>query len=131
MNLYQRFHEHKSQSNHPDSGHACAIHRAIHENGLDEFEMVLIENFPCTNVSELRVREQYYMNLFKPEYNVFGAIHDKEKQKKNTRERHTKLIKCTCGQICSYGNISAHRNSRQHILQLTPRKINSQMPSDL
>ena len=88
-NLYQRFHEHKSQSNHPDSGHACAIHRAIHENGLDEFEMVLIENFPCTNVSELRVREQYYMNLFKPEYNVWGAIHDKENKRK-TPEKGTR-----------------------------------------
>jgi hypothetical protein len=42
--------------------------------GSDNFEMKLIENWPCTKKAELTARENYYIQLMQPACNVQGNI---------------------------------------------------------
>ena len=67
-NFTRRKSQHKTTCNNPnDKNHHAKIYKFIRDNGgWDEFKMILIENYKCTDANELRAREQYWFNEFKP-----------------------------------------------------------------
>ena len=67
-NFTHRKSTHKTTCNNPkDKNHNIKIYKFIRDNGgWDEFNMILIENFKCSDANELRAREQHWFNEFKP-----------------------------------------------------------------
>ncbi|MDR3558124.1 MAG: GIY-YIG nuclease family protein [Candidatus Pacebacteria bacterium] len=60
--------------------------------GIEHFKISLIEKYPCKSTSELRAREQYYIDKLKPSLNVFSAVLNKT-QRKITQQRYNEKNK--------------------------------------
>ena len=120
--------------------------------GVEHFKIELIEKFPCNNKDELREREQYYIELLKPELNKFRANRDPKfeeneiiRKKKyyednkdlcNTRDREwynknkEKIAEngkikftCDCGTTCRVSDKLRHCKSKKHIEYTSNIKI--------
>lgn len=65
-NLYARLHKHRAQlsKNYHSNPH---LQNAVNKYGLDSFKILLLEE--CCE-KNLKIREQYYVNTLKPEYNI-------------------------------------------------------------
>ena len=84
--LYDRMRVHKSMCyNENDSGYSLKIYEFIRENGdWENFNVEIVEYYPCKNEKELKVREQYYIKKYEPTLNCFNAyITQEEKKEKN------------------------------------------------
>lgn len=109
-NFKQRFRLHKSNCNVETSkGYNYKIYKIIRENGgWDNWEMSIIETFPCQNVDEARNRERYWIekessnmnvtipNRSKKEYSkIYRVIHREEiaEKAKEYRENNKDNIK--------------------------------------
>lgn len=91
--MKQRYRLHRSNCNVETSkGYNYKIYKIIRENGgWNNWEMVIIENFPCEDVNQARDRERYWIekesssmnmiipNRSKKEYSKIYAIVNKEK----------------------------------------------------
>ena len=54
------------------------LYRFIREHGIGNFEIELIENWPCTSKKELGVREQHWIDELKPALNTNCGSNRKE-----------------------------------------------------
>ena len=50
--------------NHTRSSNACSSAILFKENGVDNCEIILIENYPCSSREELNIREEYYRKKY-------------------------------------------------------------------
>lgn len=84
--LYDRMRVHKSMCyNENDRGYSLKIYEFIRENGdWENFNVEIVEYYPCKNEKELKQREQYYIKKYEPTLNCFNAyITQEEKKEKN------------------------------------------------
>ena len=72
-NFTQRKKQHKSDCNNVDSrDYNLYVYQFIRENGgWENWEMVLIEKYPCNDVLELERRERYYIEQLKASLNKY------------------------------------------------------------
>ena len=61
--------------------------------GMQHFHIELIENFSCTDLHELRIREGYYQRLLKPELNLYIAGRTKIESDANYRAKNIEKTK--------------------------------------
>jgi len=66
---------------------------AIRAHGIANFDIVLIENFPCNSKEELLARERYQIEQLKPTYNVHVPIILKEERKEYQAKHAAKYNK--------------------------------------
>jgi hypothetical protein len=68
----QRYKTHKSNCNNISSkGYNYKIYKIIRENGgWDNWNMSIIENYPCTNVNEAKERERYWIEKESSSLNI-------------------------------------------------------------
>ena len=73
--LIERKSKHRSDCNNVRSkGYKCHVYGFIRQNGgFENWSMILIENYPCENKLELRIRENHHYDLIKPELNSIRA----------------------------------------------------------
>ncbi len=67
------------------------IYCAIREYGKDKFQVHLLENYPCNSLTELLMREQFYIKQLNPAYNMQAAYAndaDKKAKKAITNKRY-------------------------------------------
>lgn len=110
--------------------------------GWEEWEMVLIENYPCNNNIEARAREEYLRCNFNAQLNMVRALrtkeehieirkayyeNNKEERKEYNRQywRNSKEIPsenkkkekiiCECGCILAKMNMKDHLKTQKHI----------------
>jgi len=71
-NFYQRYKLHKSNCNNDTSkGYNYKIYKIIRENGgWDNWDMSIIEKFPCNNIDEAKDRERYWIEKESSTLNV-------------------------------------------------------------
>ena len=65
-----RLSKHKSASL---KGSNCPMHRHFNSAGWQNAKIVLIENFRCEDISQLRAREEQYIKAYKPALNTYSA----------------------------------------------------------
>ena len=118
----------------------------IRENGgWDNWEMLLIHNFPCENKRQLEREEEYVRRDYQYNINSIKAYITKEEKIENQKqyykqyrddnkdklteykkqydddnkeritEHRKQKIKCDCGSVISLGNISTHKKTNKHI----------------
>jgi hypothetical protein len=77
-----------------------------------EYEIILIEKYPCKNIDEARLREAWWITLFRK-----GVVNttlpgkrtpeEIKKYREEYREEHTLTIQCACGG--SYQNVNGKK----------------------
>jgi hypothetical protein len=45
------------------------VYKHLNEIGLDEVQIILVENYPCQSIHELKARERYWIDQLKPSLN--------------------------------------------------------------
>ena len=86
--LYDRMRVHKSMCyNENVSGYSLKIYEFIRENGdWENFNVEIVEYYPCKNEKELKVREQYYIKKYEPTLNCLNAHRTQEEIKERKKE---------------------------------------------
>ena len=84
----QREDNHKQRLNNENyHGYNYKVYQFIRENGgWDNWMFEVIEEYPCDNMTELVIREQYYYDLMKPELNMIRP-YITEEERKEYREK--------------------------------------------
>ena len=92
----------KCCSNPNNNSYNLKIYKTIRENGgIDNWTMIMIENYPCNNGDEARARERYYYETLNPTLNIqypgrTSKEYDdgnKDKKKNIIRKIKKKLLK--------------------------------------
>ena len=134
--LKDRKSRHKSCCNNStNKGFNYYVYQYIRKNGgFDNFDIVEIERYPCSDRQELNKRERYWIELLQStlnkqiptrtllEYRQDNRAHLLENHKiyyqdnkENLTEKKKQKIKCECGCLISRVNISRHIKSKKHI----------------
>ena len=117
MRMYE--HRHKSKSKW------APFHKYINDEGLHNFEIVLVEPCPCRCRAELNMREEHWRCKLGPTHNVYRAYRtkvqetearrkDQKKHYHETVDKINKKVRCECGTTISKQNIAQHRKSKKH-----------------
>jgi group I intron endonuclease len=54
------------------------LYKHMNELGAENFRIVSLEDYKCDTIDQLQSREQYYIDLLKPVYNMHQAVHSPE-----------------------------------------------------
>lgn len=117
----RRKYQHKFKCHCPNiKEYNYKLYKIIRElGGWSEFEMVIIENFPCNNSSEATQREREIHDLFNANMNSRVPKLTEEEaeeytQKINARRRDIPKTDCPCGGCYLYQNKCVHIRSQKH-----------------
>jgi len=95
-NYNQRLSDHKSKCNNPNNDeYNKKVYQHIRENsGFDNFEIEIIEYFPCDSKLELEIREDFWMNTLQSTLNCKRAGLDQSKKEylKEYREANKEYL---------------------------------------
>lgn len=70
------------------------IYQIMRDNGgFDNFNMILVEDYPCENKREAEKREQYWKDIMKPDLNTKNAFTIENNIKLNPKEFHKEHYK--------------------------------------
>jgi group I intron endonuclease len=111
--LSNRMAGHRSHSKILDNAKVYEFMRLI---GVEHFDIILLESFPCNSKEELRAREHYYISTLKPVLNTNDSIDDVEKRIKNHRAS-SKLYAETHKSDISIKNIVYYEQNKQVICE--------------
>jgi hypothetical protein len=74
IDLKQRRKEHKSNSKLQKTNH-IKLYKYINDNGgFKNFEMVVIEQYPCKSFTEMRIREQFHFDQLHATLNTYRPM---------------------------------------------------------
>jgi hypothetical protein len=127
----ERKRDHKSKCNNENSdGYNYKVYIFIRANGgMDTWKFEVIQEFPCDNDIQLRIRERYYYDLLNPLLNSQRPFITEEELKEEQRiymkkynfdnreelnKRHNQKYTCECGIEYSYRHKARHCDSKKH-----------------
>jgi len=126
----QRKSQHRMNCNNLNSKkYNYPLYKFIREhNGWENFEMIEIEKFPCTDGNESRACERYFFELLNAKLNTIKPfLSEEEKQNYKQKEQYKEYnkqyskqyrqekVKCSCNAIIARRNMSEHLKSFKHI----------------
>jgi group I intron endonuclease len=62
------------------------VYITMNEIGISHFKIILVEEYKCDNIDQLRAREDYFIQLMKPNLNTYAAILNEETDKERKRQ---------------------------------------------
>lgn len=85
ISFKDRKYRHKSTCNNPNSkDYNYKVYQFIREHGgWDNWTMLQLEESPCKNNQELRLREREIFDILRPTLNSYSPTVDRQKKKKN------------------------------------------------
>lgn len=127
-----------SCNNQYNKNYNLPVYQFIRENGgFDNFDFIILEEYPCENKIQLKQKERYWIELRKPTLNrnipmrtqkEYDELHKEditERKKKyyqdnrkyiierNCKNQKEKII-CECGAEICKSSLSHHRKSEYH-----------------
>ena len=105
-NIERRRKHHYENVIYPNPRKDYSVYKFIRENGgWENFDLLIIEEYPCNNCDEARLRERYWYDILNPSLNSRKPISSKKEycalNKDNKREydieRRKQVIICECG----------------------------------
>jgi len=93
-NKRNRKYGHKTDCNNCNSkGYNYFVYQFIRDNGgFQNWDMIIIEEFPCNSKNELECRERYWIETLKPELNKYIPSRTKKEYTKKYYEENKKEI---------------------------------------
>lgn len=86
-NQINRKRQHKNRCN-DDKYNTQSIYKTIRENGnWENWDFIVIEEYPCENVNEARLRERYWIELNRPQLNVYIPSRTFEEYTETNKEK--------------------------------------------
>ena len=87
-----------------------------------DYEIRLIESYPCENKNDLLKKEQEYIDIYenicvnKQKAYTGLSIQEYNKQyRKNNRQKISEKITCACGAVVRNDYLSKHKRTKKHI----------------
>lgn len=123
--LAERMSGHRSSCR---AGIISQIYQVMRTHGIEHFQILLIENYPCNSKDELCVRERYWMDQLNSINNGWNMLRSyvtpqetKETRALSTTQSHARIIeekKYSCD-LCNYAfhspfHLQGHLNGRIH-----------------
>lgn len=90
--------QHKKEcSNENDKGYNYKLNKMIRENGgFENWSMLEIEKYPCTDSNEARTRQRYWLEELNAKLNMINPIRTKEDERKSEkiyRDNNPEVVK--------------------------------------
>jgi hypothetical protein len=108
----------------------CPVYKFIREHGgWNNWQMILIEKWPCNDGNELRARERHYYELYGGELNYCVPTQTPQESiklyfRKNKEKiidwKNSNNICIVCGGKYTNANKAAHNKSKRHLASLKP-----------
>ena len=114
----RRKYKHMSICRNPEhKNHSSKLYECIGKNGRwDNWEMVEIEKYPCTDSNEARSRERFWYENLIATLNTVCPCRSSGEKNKLYREKNADVIKAHKGavEICECGNQYTHAHRQRH-----------------
>ena len=96
------------------------VYQFIRVNGgFENFDMIVIENYPCKNKTELETRERYWLEQLKATLNKRIPSRTIEEYREVNRDKINEKAKeknvCECGCEISRYHLARHRKTKKHL----------------
>ena len=93
-----RKYQHKcSCNNENDTNHNYMVYQYIRENGgWNEWVMIPIEEYPCENKNQLKIRERYHIDLLRPTLNKQLPTRTEKEYWGDNKEKKQEIQKRYC-----------------------------------
>jgi len=106
-NFNKRKYKHKSDCSNENNN--LKVYQYIRENGgFENFEMVIIEEYPSDNKKEANKRERFWIEKLKANLNSNIPT-------RTVKEYHKEKIICECGCEILKKHLKRHQESKKHI----------------
>lgn len=133
-NFKKRMSNHKMRcKNEKDESHNLKVYKYIRENGnMENFFMKKIETIKFDDIEELRKRERFYIDTFKPSLNTHLPLRSRKEyyndHKSDILTRKAIVCQCDCGGTYTVAHKTRHFNTTRHkqkmIEKISPENIN-------
>lgn len=121
QSLAKRFGEHKSAIKQNSKKKKHHIHYVMEDQGIENFYIELVENYPCSSKEELNAREGYFIRQYdavKTGYNKLVAGRSKSvyriDNKQIISEKASRRVSCDCGSEVRTSDKARHERSLKH-----------------
>ena len=91
------------------------LYNHMREIGIEQFKIILIENYSCNSKNELEARERYYIEFLKSKLNMVIPTRTDKEYKENNNLYIREHINCECGLTYSRDHKGRHMKSQNHI----------------
>lgn len=114
-NFRKRKHQHKSNSlNMNKRDYKNYVYQIIRKSGgFENWDMILIEVFPCNNKLEKAQRERLWMDHLKPTLNKQVPWRSDDEKRKSYKLYDYKVV-CTCGLLVEKRKLNEHQQTYKH-----------------
>ena len=118
-NWTKRKQNHKNSCNNVnDKKYNLQVYQIIRQNGgFENFNMILIEDYPCENKRESEKREQYWKDLLKPDMNMINAFTMEFNININPEEYYKESYQINKDKINKYGK-EYRKNNKDKMKEL-------------
>jgi hypothetical protein len=120
-NIKARKYKHKSKSN-PDFPSSCKLYQVIQEDGWDNYELEVLEEFEEYNSCTIKHQEQIYISDLKPSLNTRAAFLTAEERREAGRVasalKNRIDVVCECGCSVRKAHIARHKRSFKHKIRI-------------
>jgi len=135
-NFTRRKGEHKSYChNDKDRHYHLKVYKFIRDNGgFQNWDMILVEEYPCENKQQKLQRERYWYEELKASLNYdyparikkewyednkeFVKKYQEANKEKISERKKTKVI-CECGEEVGKSHLARHKKSQKHLENLS------------
>jgi hypothetical protein len=135
-NVKQRLNNHYSNCiNINSKSYNILLYKTIRENGgWDEWSLIEIEHFPCSNGTEARQREQYYIMKYNSNLNAVRSYRTEEEKLEQARTEHrtaeqirdkTKKYYNDNKEMCNEKSKNYYNNNKEYFEQKRKEYYNS------
>jgi hypothetical protein len=93
--LVKRKNQHKGRCNNPNEKHYhVKVYQFIRNNGgWDNFDLILIEKYPCEDVNEAKKRERYWIEHLKSALNMTIPLRNDAEYYQDNKEKIKQYVK--------------------------------------
>ena len=120
-NIQARQYKHKSKSN-PNLPATCKLYKVIQEDGWDNYEFEVLQEFTEYDSCTIKHQEQICINDLKPTLNTRAAYLTLEEKREANRLAAVKKNKismvCECGCSVRRAHIARHRKTFKHKIRV-------------
>tara|TARA_R110002153_G_scaffold70049_1_gene184525 strand:+ start:1275 stop:1754 length:480 start_codon:yes stop_codon:yes gene_type:complete len=89
------------------------------DNGIDDYDIVLVEKYPCANVYEAKARERYFYETLNANMNTQNPCRSApeyiEEHKEEIRLKKARRERCQCGGTYTMSHRARHYNTYKHM----------------